>query len=207
MTVRICFFGDSFVAGVGDPTGLGWVGRVTAAARTAGRDVTAYPLGIRRDTSVDVAARWEEEAARRLPTGEPARLLFAFGANDACPGADGAPRVDAATSLDTARAILTRARAIAPTLMIGPLPVLDDAATDGRAAALSSALGRLCGTLDVAYLPVFEVVAASAAWRAEAAAGDGTHPGAGGYAELAEHLLDRSAFRDWLGLPAGAAFG
>ena len=24
---RVLFFGDSFVAGVGDPTGLGWVGR------------------------------------------------------------------------------------------------------------------------------------------------------------------------------------
>ncbi len=30
--IRICFVGDSFVAGLGDETGLGWVGRVTTAA-------------------------------------------------------------------------------------------------------------------------------------------------------------------------------
>ena len=30
--LRICFVGDSFVAGTGDETALGWVGRVTATA-------------------------------------------------------------------------------------------------------------------------------------------------------------------------------
>ena len=28
--MRICFIGDELVAGVGDPRGLGWVGRVNA---------------------------------------------------------------------------------------------------------------------------------------------------------------------------------
>jgi lysophospholipase L1-like esterase len=65
--MRICFFGDSFVNGTGDDDGLGWVGRVVARARQGGRDVTAYNLGIRRDTSADVAARWVGEARLRLP--------------------------------------------------------------------------------------------------------------------------------------------
>ena len=56
--MRLCFIGDSLVNGTGDPTGLGWVGRVTASARRRGHDVTTYNLGIRRDTSADIAARW-----------------------------------------------------------------------------------------------------------------------------------------------------
>ena len=28
--LNVCFFGDSFVAGLGDETGLGWVGRTVA---------------------------------------------------------------------------------------------------------------------------------------------------------------------------------
>ena len=70
--------------------------------------------------------------------------------------------------------------------------------------ALSQALGDLCARLGVPWLPLFEAVSASPAWRAEAAAGDGSHPGAGGYAALADHLLGQAAFRAWLGLPAAS---
>src|SRR5437773_118332 len=64
--MRICFFGDSFVNGTGDDEGLGWVGRVVARARQDGRDVTGYNLGIRANTSADVAARWAGEARLRI---------------------------------------------------------------------------------------------------------------------------------------------
>jgi len=62
---RILFFGDSFVAGVGDPTGLGWAGRVAAASHDASRPITAYNLGVRGDTSADVALRFEAEMLAR----------------------------------------------------------------------------------------------------------------------------------------------
>ena len=68
-TVRPCFVGDSFINGTGDDTCLGWVGRVCAAMRASGRDLTLYNLGIRRDTSADIAVRWLDETSRRLPQG------------------------------------------------------------------------------------------------------------------------------------------
>ena len=80
--MRLCFFGDSFVAGAGDDAALGWPGRLTAWARRAGVDVTAYNLGVRRDTSSDIAARWGAEAVARLPADFERRLAFSFGAND-----------------------------------------------------------------------------------------------------------------------------
>ena len=64
--MRICFVGDSFVNGTGDPECLGWPGRICAAARRAGHDVTYYNLGVRRDTSGDVQARWELEGTNGL---------------------------------------------------------------------------------------------------------------------------------------------
>jgi acyl-CoA thioesterase-1 len=80
--IRICFIGDSFVNGTGDDTALGWVGRVCAAARGRGVGLTAYSLGIRRDTSVDVLARCEREWSRRLPAGIDGRIVLSFGVND-----------------------------------------------------------------------------------------------------------------------------
>src|SRR5579864_3855917 len=103
MSMRVCFFGDSFVNGTGDDEGLGWVGRVVASARQAGLDLTAYNLGIRRDTSADVAARWLYEARLRLPAEHEGRLVFSFGANDcASVDVDGRPRVACGDSLSNA---------------------------------------------------------------------------------------------------------
>lgn len=65
--VRICFVGDSFVNGTGDPDYLGWTGRICVRTRQEGHDITYYNLGVRRETSIDIAARWQEEVSRRLP--------------------------------------------------------------------------------------------------------------------------------------------
>ena len=137
--MRICFFGDSLVNGTGDDDGLGWVGRVVARARQGGRDVTGYNLGIRRDTSAEVAGRWKGEANLRLPPECDGRLVFSFGANDcASNGADDGPRVGRAESLAHAEVILDTARRWLPTLMIGPGIIASDREANARVRALSA---------------------------------------------------------------------
>lgn len=197
--MRICFFGDSFVNGTGDDTALGWVGRVCVAARRAGRDVTGYNLGVRGHTSLDVAARWRNEAHCRLPPDQDGRLVFAFGANDGATDATtGGARVSLERSLAVAETVLTEARAWKPVLMIGPLPVGDDAAADDRIAVLSDGLGRLCGRLDVPYRNPFAEIARCDIWRREAAANDGAHPNAGGYDFLARLIEAWPPWREWI---------
>lgn len=194
--MRICFIGDSFVNGTGDPGGLGWVGRVSASARRRGHDLTVYNLGIRRDTSADIARRWQEETARRLPADVDGRLVFSFGGND-CTRENGSPRVAAERSLDNARAILVAAKERQPTLMLGPPPLyLGDA--DGRIAALSRALAALSGELGVPYLDLHTPLSAIGLWRLELATGDGAHPGAAGYALVADLVEGWEAWRGWL---------
>jgi lysophospholipase L1-like esterase len=70
---RLLFFGDSLVAGVGDPTGAGWVGRVVATSFASGLGLTAYNLGIRGETSEQIASRWRTEALPRLLAGAAGR--------------------------------------------------------------------------------------------------------------------------------------
>ncbi|MFC3230182.1 GDSL-type esterase/lipase family protein [Marinibaculum pumilum] len=196
--MRICFFGDSFVNGTGDDACLGWVGRLCAQARASGRDLTLYNLGIRRDSSADIAARWAAEARCRLPVGVEGRLVFSFGANDCADDGEGKRRLPASASLGHARAILGAAVATAPTLMVGPPPVGTEEA-DARIAALSVQLAELCGSLSIAYLPVIGPLSDCRSWRAEAAAGDGAHPNSGGYAALAALVAAWPAWQDWVG--------
>jgi lysophospholipase L1-like esterase len=194
--MRICFFGDSHTNGTGDPTGLGWVGRVGASARRRGHDLTVYNLGIRRDTSADIARRWPEEAALRLPAGIDGRLVFCFGGND-CIEEEGAPRVPFESALAHARAILSAARARHPTLMLGP-PPLPSGGAEPRVGELSRAFAALAAELAVPFLDLHTPLAAIGLWRLELATGDGAHPGAAGYALIADLVEGWPAWRAWL---------
>ncbi len=80
--IRICFVGDSYVQGTGDPEYLGWAGRLCVNARRAGHNLTGYNLGVRRETSADIARRWLGECAPRLPAATDNYVLFSFGLND-----------------------------------------------------------------------------------------------------------------------------
>lgn len=194
--LRLLCFGDSFTAGVGDPEGRGWVGRVVQASFAAGRPLTAYALGVRRETSVEVAVRWRFEAMPRLAREADCRVLFAVGANDTT-AEDGVPRVTPERSCLALGKMLEQAAELSvPAGVAGPPPV-GDAAQRSRALALSDAFGELCGERGVPFWPVARALDTSRAWREEQAAGDGAHPGARGYELLAQALLD-AGLLDWL---------
>jgi acyl-CoA thioesterase I len=183
--LRICFVGDSFVAGTGDETALGWVGRVTATAWHRGAGFTAYNLGVRRDTSADLRRRAESEVlARLLGAGTAKAVVFSFGGND-CTHEDEMPRVPPEVTEENAAALLGWAAARWPVLMVGPPPLLHDAGHDARVAVLSARLAALCDDMDLPFLDVHAPLAAGNAWRHGVARGDGVHPDSGGYAALA----------------------
>jgi acyl-CoA thioesterase I len=198
--LRVCFFGDSFVNGTGDDDCLGWVGRLCAAERRSGQDLTMYNLGVRRNTSSDILNRWRGEAEARLPASYDGRLVFSFGLNDCAPNDQGSgSRLSTEMTLANAKAILGQAAAWLPTLMIGPPPVTDDDARNEQVVQLSHALGELCSELDVAFLSVIPAIdALYPAWRAEAEAGDGIHPNRAGYAALAEWIHTSKVWRSWI---------
>lgn len=187
--MRLIAFGDSMVAGAGDPDHLGWVGRALAGRR----EITLYNLGVRRETSSDVAARWRAEALPRMTADEPMRIVFSFGVNDANL-VDGAPRVTAVQTLKNAQAMLTEAGALCPVLMVGPPPVANQGVC-ARVEALDEALLALCGRLRVPFIDVFRPLAADGLWQAEARAWDGAHPGAGGYQQMADLVVAHPAWR------------
>ena len=194
--VRVLFFGDSLVAGVGDRAGTGWVGRLVAGAFDHAMPVTAYNLGIRRETSADVLARWPVELAPRLTEGADCRVVFSFGANDTAWEGRRA-RVDAAMSVANLDSVLASARRrTLPALVVGPPPINDDA-QQARIAALSSAFRDVARRHDVPYAELADELRASATWKRELGCGDGAHPGAAGYAVMAELIMP--SWLEWLG--------
>ena len=118
MPLRLCFIGDSITVGTGDDAFLGWPGRLCAAARSQGCDLTLYNLGIRGETSEDIRRRWRQEAERRLPATMNCALVFAFGIND-CAVENGVKlRVELEQTVVNARAILNEAKAWLPAIFV-----------------------------------------------------------------------------------------
>ena len=180
---RICFVGDSFVQGTSDPLCLGWTGRVTQDAVARGVNVTHYNLGIRRDTSRDIAARWEQECAARLPADCEQHVVFSFGVNDTSIF-EGVQRVSEEESIANFQNILRTASSSYEVLVIGP-PPMPDSIHNRRVERLDKQFSELAATLNVPYLSVFEVLRKDEHWLREAIANDFAHPGKYGYARLA----------------------
>jgi lysophospholipase L1-like esterase len=194
---RVFFVGDSYVAGVGDPEHRGWVGRLAERAHRAGAPITAYNLGVRRDTSDDVCRRWSGEVAVRRAAGAQERLVVSFGTNDTAGDGTG-PRVAIERSAANLRALLAEAAAAGlPVLVVGPPPVAD-AAQNRRITALDERFAAVAAEAGVPYIAV-TALRDDPRWTTEVAAGDGAHPGAAGYDLLAD--LVAPAWLAWLLAP------
>ncbi|HSU08442.1 MAG TPA: GDSL-type esterase/lipase family protein, partial [Pseudonocardia sp.] len=189
------FVGDSFVAGVGDPQHRGWVGRLAERAHRIGAPITAYNLGVRRDTSDDILRRWADEVAVRRAAGAQERLVVSFGVNDTTD--DGrATRVAPEYSVGNLHTLLADAAAAGlPALMVGPPPVADRV-QNRRIAALDAQFAAVCASTGAPYVTVFAPLRDAPVWMDEVAAGDGAHPAAAGYDLLTE--LVEPAWQEWL---------
>ncbi|MGK2878520.1 MAG: GDSL-type esterase/lipase family protein [Solirubrobacterales bacterium] len=185
MKPRAHFYGDSFTAGQGDPEQLGWVGRLAARLPEidfANHGVPGAPGSYVAQTFVNTTIdRSRVELA-----------VFCFGTNDAVLHHPAEQSLAALTeSLD--RAI----RHDVPAIVIGPPPIGDMPEEDRVLRSLSDAFAGVCAARDVPFVATFDRLGPGSTWRAEAAAGDGSHPGAGGYIELAE-FLDAEGLTAWL---------
>lgn len=188
--LRVCVFGDSFVAGVGDPKALGWVGRVAARTPpTTGVDLTAYPLGVRGEATEEVVVRMPLECAPRFARGDEHRVVLAPGVADAYRGV--------AVARSVAALEFGLSSVSVPALVVGPPPVGDDTML-ARIAELDTAWAALCAARQVPYIETFGPLSAKASWQ-HARADDGIHPDQTGYGLLA-YLVLNGGWYPWLGV-------
>lgn len=192
--LRICVVGDELSVGVGDPKGLGWVGRVLARTRFDGVAMS-FPLAIPGETTTGLSQRWEAECAPRFgPEAETDnRLVIALG------------RHDAGSVLSVARSRLNLANMLdvadshrIPAFVVGPPPGRPEDAD--RLAELTTAYGDVAARRRVPYVDTFTPLATHEQWHADLAQNDDVHPGQAGYGLMAWLVL-HTGWHEWLGLP------
>jgi lysophospholipase L1-like esterase len=197
--IRICFVGESFVNGTGDPEFLGWTGRVCQDAQiNSTYKITHYNLGVRGETSRYLKQRWLKEVSYRLPKGYDGRVVFSFGVNDS--GWAGKEQgIELAESLANLHSILSEAKQLYPVLMVGPPPCGDANQQERNQVIenLSQKFALVCSQLAVPYLDVFAGLVNSSTWLTEAKTNDGAHPKATGYTEFAKIVQSWDAWLEW----------
>lgn len=189
----ICYFGDSLTLGFGDEAGLGWPGRVSNSLMEKGKQVTSYNLGVRKDTSMQMQYRWQNEAKQRLLPGNEFKLVFSFGVADIANGVPGEQTLAAGV------AMLTQAKAMGDVMVVGPTPINDEAKR-AEITMMSRMLAGLCKRVDIPFIPTIDAMHRSFVYGQALNDGDGVHPTASGYADLADHILKFSTAREFFGL-------
>lgn len=192
---RICVVGDELVAGVGDPKGLGWVGRVVARTALEPPPVV-MTLAVPGETTGALAMRWGAEVGLRLhdaPEGTRQHLVIGLGRADLVAGTSLArSRLNLANVLDEAE------RRRLPAFVVGPPPGAHEDAE--RQAELSAAFADVAQRRRVPFVETFTPLARHEQWQADLTAGDGVVPGQAGYGLMAWLVL-HSGWQRWLGLP------
>jgi len=186
--IRICYIGDTFVNGVGDPYFLGWSGRLSAMNHNKNQKITYYNLGVVMDTSSDILARWERETEARLPKSSINCAVFSFGLNDTII-INGRVRVSLVESMKNSRLKLGRAKVKYNVVMIGP-PAVNDNRHNARIKTYDEAYATVCNMLGINYLSLFDRLVDDVVWREELFLDKYFYSTAKGYELLANYIYN-----------------
>jgi lysophospholipase L1-like esterase len=191
---KLIVLGDSGVYGWGDPDEGGWCERLRRHWMGLPGGPVLYGLGVRGDGLERVRARLHQEVSgrgelrRQLPQG----ILLAVGLNDTARVGrpDGRPQLDPDAFLFGLQELLAQATALAPTLVLGLTPVLEEAMPFAEVLWYRlEAIRRYEALLEEAALQ-------EPRWQ-EWLCGDGLHLNSDGHAHVAARLRRWPALLRW----------
>lgn len=191
------FFGDSVTLGVNDAPFGGWVSRLAGKMISSGLATppdTFYNLGVRKNSSLMIRQRWENEWRLRAIDGVPSLFLFCFGTVDmAAP--HGQSNLSLEESAEQARQILTRAKNFGSPMLVSAPPVAGKEHSL-RLETLCSAYASACESVHVPFLDIFHTLEKNGYGETLA---DGVHPGPSGNEMIASAIASSPLFSRWAG--------
>ena len=194
--MRICVIGDELITPMGDPRGLGWVGRVLARSHFPSPP-TVMTLAVPGETTTQLASRWENEVSYRLAPDEPCALIIAVGCAD-IPAGISTPR----SRLNLATSPTSFTLGI-PSMVVGPPPLAGVQSSAVR--KFPCRVSRCASAGDIPFVDTFTpLVANTIMWFEDMAssavrsARGASMPGQSGYALMAWLVLHQGWF-EWIG--------
>ncbi len=205
---KLIVLGDSGVYGWGDPEEGGWCERLRRHWMGLPGGPVLYGLGVRGDGLERVRARLPQEVSgrgelrRQLPQG----ILLAVGLNDTARVGrpDGRHQLAPDAFLFGLQELLSQARALAPTMLLGLTPVLEEAMPFAEILwyqletirHYEALLEEAAQEADVPFLPLLESFMQEPHWQ-NWLCSDGLHLNSDGHAHVAARLKHWPALLQW----------
>lgn len=208
---KLIVLGDSGVYGWGDPDEGGWCERLRRHWMGLPEGPVLYPLGVRGDGLERVAARLAAEVGCRgeLRRQRPQGILLAVGLNDTARVGrpDGRPQLAEDAFLFGLQQLLHEARSIAPVLVLGLTPVVEEVMPYAEVLwyglqavrRYEGLIEEACLEADVPFLPLVDQLLADPAWP-QWLSGDGLHLNGEGHRAVYERVRRWPALLEWAGL-------
>lgn len=208
---KLIVLGDSGVYGWGDPEEGGWCERLRRHWMGLPEGPVLYPLGVRGDGLERVAARLVAEVGCRgeLRRQRPHGILLAVGLNDTARVGrpDGRPQLAEDAFLFGLQQLLREARTIAPVLVLGLTPVVEEVMPYAEVLwyglqavrRYEGLIEEACLEADVPFLPLVDQLLADPAWP-QWLSGDGLHLNSEGHRAVYERVRRWPALLEWAGL-------
>lgn len=208
---KLIVMGDSGAYGWGDPDHGGWCERLRRHWMGLPDGPVIYNLGVRGDGLERVAARLGQEVGARgeLRRQRPQGILLSVGLNDTARVGrrDGRPQLAPEAFLFGLQQLLREAQELAPVLVLGLSPVLEEAMPFAEVLWYSleavrhyeALLEEACLEADVPFLPLLGSFLADPRWT-QCLEPDGIHLNAEGHRRIHQALASWPALLDWAGL-------
>ncbi|MFN9694776.1 MAG: GDSL-type esterase/lipase family protein [Synechococcaceae cyanobacterium] len=208
---KLIVMGDSGAYGWGDPHQGGWCERLRRDWMGLPDGPVLYNLGVRGDGLERVAARLGQEVSARgeLRRQRPQGILLSVGLNDTARVGrrDGRPQLGPEAFLFGLQQLLREARELAPVLVLGLSPVLEEAMPFAEVLWYSlesvrhyeALLEEACLDADVPFLPLLSRFLDDPRWG-QCLEPDGIHLNAEGHHRIHQALASWPALLEWAGL-------
>jgi lysophospholipase L1-like esterase len=208
---KLIVIGDSGAYGWGDPDQGGWCERLRRHWMGLPDGPVVYNLGVRGDGLERVAARLGQEVGARgeLRRQRPQGILLSVGLNDTARVGrrDGRPQLAPEAFLFGLQQLLREAQELAPVLVLGLSPVLEEAMPFAEvlwysleaARRYESLLEEACLEADVPFLPLLGHFLDDPRWG-QCLEPDGIHLNGEGHRRIHQALASWPALLEWAGL-------
>jgi len=208
---KLIVIGDSGAYGWGDPDQGGWCERLRRHWMGLPDGPVIYNLGVRGDGLERVAARLGQEVGARgeLRRQRPQGILLSVGLNDTARVGrrDGRPQLAPEAFLFGLQQLLREAQELAPVLVLGLSPVLEEAMPFAEvlwysleaARRYESLLEEACLEADVPFLPLLGRFLDDPRWG-QCLEPDGIHLNGEGHRRIHQALASWPALLEWAGL-------
>ena len=191
-TEHLIFIGDSLILNPGDPTTIGWTGRLNISAYKKIPTIQYHNLGILNETSEQLLHRLQLEWDLRFKENDQCYVVIHTGLYDTYTRF-GKAAVPSSQSIKNLESIFEFLKPKAKCILLGPTPISDPEANQ-RVKRLNANLQDLCQKQHVAFIGLFSLLQNDVEFKRKMVQNPKQVDFAPFYEKMAKYIIDEQSW-------------